>query len=262
MDKKKKGLLIFISILITGIILFRFFIGFDKNNELNGDYYLYFKFPNQNNYIGESEINTLYRFKDGVINSIDKMGTVDEYRKYSMIDNDNVEFTGITNGGSIRKQNVKIIRENGKVTRLYLVEEGNKLNEIVEEVFVKHSELVNPVSDVRKVGEVNHNSNFIGQQIILGGDFLNGNINFQTGELSRFGLLYQSGNYEQSILTDISLLKPNEQSKISNCYVNHVCLVNFQGSINENTDTKSNNISPLKFTISKVVYIRPLYLDK
>ena len=48
MDKKKKGLLIFISILITGIILFRFFIGFDKNNELNGDYYLYFKFSFDN----------------------------------------------------------------------------------------------------------------------------------------------------------------------------------------------------------------------
>ena len=259
MEKKKKGLLIFSIIILIGIISIWISKESNKNSELNGDYYVYFKFPNKNFYIGETKYNTLYHFKDGLIKTTDDYGMEDEYLSYEVIDKDNLEFIGKTNGGSIRRDKVKIIRENDKIKKLYWVTTGNKLDELVEELFIKEDNKINPVPNLRNVSEIYQNSNFIGQQITIRGEIGIDNIN--NTEKNNYGLLFQSGDHSKGIFTDIKSLKIDDVNKLKDCYENHECYVILKGEIITNSVEFTKRLSPLCLKVTELIQQKPIILS-
>ena len=107
-----------------------------KNRDINGDYYWYFKGKNTPDYL-QSE-KGVYRFNNGKITFINADGTTKEDLDYEVINKQEIEFIGKTNGGDIRRERAKIIRDNkGQVEAIYWTDFNLIIGQDVENMYVK-----------------------------------------------------------------------------------------------------------------------------
>jgi hypothetical protein len=128
--------IVIVMVLIIGTIIYMLIPPLMKNRDINGDYYWYFKGKDTPDYL-QSE-KGVYRFNNGKITFINADGIIEEYLDYEVIDKHEIEFIGKTNGGDIRRERRKIIRDNkGQVEAIYWTDFNLIIGQDVENMYVK-----------------------------------------------------------------------------------------------------------------------------